>query len=413
MERRQFLERAVESLQFDERQPDLEPCPAGERRVRCHGACCRERFVMRALLGVDGPQRGENPPVVRRPRHRSFEKARLRRWRGGHEPLDVLLERVEGNGRRSTRCGDHAPAERLRQPSRHPLEDREEIGDRALVRHVRQLPARLEVDHARTDIDRRSDTDVPEDDLGGADQFADPDRRRAAERSRRRQLQPVEGRDPLIARERPDAQMIETFAQQHRRGLTNPERGSGAPRRLRLRLDGERQNQHARGRGRLPAGRVRGQQDQRARRQRGGSTWTKSSDEDVNLPVHRARQQTAHTRLCHDSVRDLPCLGRSDPCRRKSAALRRPGQESSRRRRSSHHRTAGAGPDTSGPPGICRRAARGSVSGPRSRGTPRPDSRYRRNRRSLYGFRAIARGIGHCRRLRSAVPRRGCAPPPG
>ena len=99
MERGQFLERAVESLQFDERQPDVEPCPAGERRVRRHGARRRERFVVRALLGVDGPQRGENPPVVRRPRHRGLEKARLRRWRGGDEALDVLLERVERDRR--------------------------------------------------------------------------------------------------------------------------------------------------------------------------------------------------------------------------------------------------------------------------------------------------------------------------
>ena len=87
MQRPQFLVGAVEPLEFDQRQRNVEPGAAKLRRLRRHGARHGERLLVQILLEVHIPQRHQHTAVMRRPRHRALEEPLLRHRRRGHQPL--------------------------------------------------------------------------------------------------------------------------------------------------------------------------------------------------------------------------------------------------------------------------------------------------------------------------------------
>ena len=202
---------------------------------------------MRTLLGVHGPERGEDPRVVRRLRHRRFEEPLLRRRRGGHEAFDVVLERVERQ-RRGGRAGgldNGRPVDAATRSDTRSKSVKMSVSGPSSVTSAAAARRRAGSARARTASLSPSRTS-PNTISDAPIRLADPDHRRARERTDIGSCSRSNAATRSSRVQRADAAGAEAVGDQHGGGLAQPARRAGAAGRLRLRFGRERHDQHAR-----------------------------------------------------------------------------------------------------------------------------------------------------------------------
>ena len=190
--------------------------PTARRRDRLNR---RERALMIALLGVDVPQRQTGAIVGRMHLQRGVQIVMAVAGVSASSPLMKFSKagnrRLLGVGRLTTGGEDGVADDGARRP-REPIEDGEQVRDRAALGHVGLHAAGLERElRARTTRPSSSSCSEPTNHLRGADELGDPDHRGVGEHRGGRHLQTLERLLPLGPRDRADAERVEVVGQQH------------------------------------------------------------------------------------------------------------------------------------------------------------------------------------------------------
>ncbi len=251
VEGRQLIERAVQTSEIDERQRGQESCLARQRRVLRHTAGNRQRLLRLSLVGVDAPERRQQPRIARGLLQRRLEELLLTGGRRRHESLDVILEDRQCHLRIGVRVHAPSASRRAGQDRRRASEQHEDVRERRRLNDIGHRRSGFEAQHSRAHVEVGPETEIPEDDLRRADHLADADHRRVRQRRRHRQLQTIEGDDALVARHDGHARLLQPVDQQDASRLAQPHARAGPSRRVGLHLNGKRHDQNATGGGTL------------------------------------------------------------------------------------------------------------------------------------------------------------------
>jgi hypothetical protein len=245
----QFRERGrglgvVLHLQQRDARPQLRA--PGFERAAGHRLHRRERGGVVVLFVPHVPEGDPRPIERRKVAHGGVEEGRLGGGALRDQALDVVLERAGRRLRRRRRN----PRRTGREPPGEPVENREQIPQRAALVDGGLQPSDVHPHAARLDDQLVAlDSIGAADDVRGAENLSDLDRRGAAQRGRRGQVQLIVGADALGPGDRRQAAGVELVGEQDRRRLAEP-----AVAILPLRVL-ERKNQDPRsGRGRLVDG---------------------------------------------------------------------------------------------------------------------------------------------------------------
>ncbi len=168
---------------------------------------------------TDTPERKLGAVVSRKRLERRLQKGRLRNGAFGDEPFDIAFEcRQRRSGwrcRGSARIGSQA-ARKTRKAGK-------EIRHRRLIRDVRLQAADVDADRVRVNSQHVAvERKLADDHLGRADEMADLDHRRVAQRRGQREVQFLERTHPFVARNRGDASSAQLILQQYGGGFAEP-----------------------------------------------------------------------------------------------------------------------------------------------------------------------------------------------
>ena len=249
---------------------------------------------MISLRGMNLPERDPGQREVRRELDGAVEQTDLGGRRLGHQPLDVGFEDRQAAELDIETTG--LGKSRRQELTRQAFADAEQVGQSAgLLGRRPHLPA-VEPDGARPDGDLPLlRLEAADDHLRGALDLPEPDEGGLAQDGERRQLQPLAGLQPLLARDGPDAERLQVAREQDRGRLGNPRKVAVA-----LHVLEWHDEQALDRRGRLRGSGARPKQGRQAGQRQDAAGSTRRHSGDVTLTTREERRVWSVTMITHD-----------------------------------------------------------------------------------------------------------------